>query len=313
MKSSEADLQIAFFYRLKEIRAKYLQQALFKTIKELDITTIDSELKKYASRVVLNKIARFGIRGEVFLPVPSVLVKNPKLLGYYRLLYGISQKEFSKKYSRFKTYEENKRNIEMPDHDSIELTKVLMSIGESLITGIDDISKEVANELQLLTLGPQLRGGRNTELGKAATERTFALIKTLVKDYIVSSSGNSISIKNSLGRQIDIQFASDPDIVIIETLKSGENKIVSIEIKGGTDYSNAHNRLGEAEKSHQKAKQEGYNEFWTIVRVDIDPKLAKNESPTTTKFFNLDNIENEEHPDAKKFAEIVSSKLSIKI
>ena len=135
----------------------------------------------------------------------------------------------------------------------------------------------------------------------------------MVYDYIISSSNSSITIKNSLGRNIEIQFASDPDIVIIESLKSGENKIVSIEIKGGTDYSNAHNRLGEAEKSYQKAKQEGYNEFWTIVRVDIDLKLAKKESPTTTKFFNLDNIENEESAEAKKFAEMISSKLSIKL
>ncbi len=245
MKSDEADLQIAFFYRLKEIRSKCLQQALFEAIDGFDVSKIDGELGKHASKAILNKLARFGIRGEVFLPVPSLLIKRPNLLGYYRLLYGISQKEFSKKYSRFKSYEEN--------------------------------------------------------------------IRKLVYDYIISSSNSSITIKNSLGRNIEIQFASDPDIVIIESLKSGENKIVSIEIKGGTDYSNAHNRLGEAEKSHQKAKQEGYNEFWTIVRVDIDLKLAKKESPTTTKFFNLDSIENEESAEAKKFAEMISSKPSIKL
>lgn len=313
MKTNEADLQIAFYYRLKEIRSKYLQQALFNTIAELDIAEIDSELKTYASKSTLNKIARFGIRGEVFLPVPILLGINPRLLGYYRLLYGISQKEFSKKYSRFKSHEENKRNIEMPKSDAIELTNELMPIGEALISGIDEISKEIAHELQLLTLGPQLRGGRNTELGKVATERTFSLIKYLVRDYIMNNSSTSITIRNSLGRIIDIQFSSDPDIVIIETLKSGENKIVSIEIKGGTDYSNAHNRLGEAEKSHQKAKLEGFNEFWTIVRVDIDPILARKESPTTTRFFNLDQIENQSSKEAKVFSEIVSSKLSIDI
>lgn len=72
MKSDEADLQIAFYYRLKEIRSKYLQQALFDTIKDVDITEIDDELCKSASRNSLNKIARFGIRGEVFLPVPML-------------------------------------------------------------------------------------------------------------------------------------------------------------------------------------------------------------------------------------------------
>lgn len=96
MKSDEADLQIAFFYRLKEIRSKYLQQALFEAIDGFDVSKIDGELGKHASKAILNKLARFGIRGEVFLPVPSLLIKRPNLLGYYRLLYGISQKEFSK-------------------------------------------------------------------------------------------------------------------------------------------------------------------------------------------------------------------------
>jgi hypothetical protein len=96
-------------------------------------------------------------------------------------------------------------------------------------------------------------------------------------------------------------------------LENGDRKLVSIEIKGGTDYSNAHNRLGEAEKSHQKAKQNGFNEFWTIVRVDIDQALARKESPTTSHFFNLDNIENPSAMESRKFKDILSSILSIRL
>ena len=36
-------------------------------------------------------------------------------------------------------------------------------------------------------------------------------------------------------------------------------------IKGGTDKSNAHNRAGEAEKSHQKARQQDFRECWTLI------------------------------------------------
>jgi len=113
----------------------------------------------------------------------------------------------------------------------------------------------------LLTLGPQLRGARNTELGKAATARTFALLKDIIHDSIVEETDDSITIVNSAGRGVLIRFSSDPDISITEHLESGDRKLVSIEIKGGTDYSNAHNRLGEAEKSHQKAKQDGFLNF----------------------------------------------------
>ncbi len=54
-----------------------------------------------------------------------------------------------------------------------------------------------------------------------------------------------------------IEFSSDPDVLITEKLQSGVRYILSIEVKGGTDASNIHNRLGEAEKSHLKAKKFG--------------------------------------------------------
>ncbi|MGA2545966.1 MAG: XcyI family restriction endonuclease [Rectinemataceae bacterium] len=312
MRSDAADLQIAFFFRLEEIRALYLQDALFDTDARVDITQIDSELKELTERAVLNKLARFGIRAEVFLPVPTLIKENPRLVGYYRLLYGISQKEFHKTHGWLKRFEENGKNKPFPENEIEEAVNILLPIGEALVRGIDSISKEIAHELQLLTLGPQFRGGRNTDLGKAATAKTFALIKDIVRDSINEETENSITIINSAGRVVLIQFSSDPDIAITERLKSGDRKLVSIEIKGGKDYSNAHNRLGEAEKSHQKARQDGFFEFWTIVRVDIDPEIAKKESPTTSHFFNLDAIEMLSSEEGKLFRDILASILSIK-
>jgi hypothetical protein len=64
--------------------------------------------------------------------------------------------------------------------------------------------------------------------------------------------------------------------------------IVAIEIKAGTDFSNIHNRLGEAEKSHQKARKAGYTECWTVINTDrIDMELARRESPSTDRFYQL--------------------------
>jgi hypothetical protein len=70
---------------------------------------------------------------------------------------------------------------------------------------------------------------------------------------------------NDSGRKITIAFSSDPDISISEQALNRQHPLVSIEIKGGTDYSNIHNRLGEAEKSHQNAKSSGFHQFWTIL------------------------------------------------
>ena len=67
--------------------------------------------------------------------------------------------------------------------------------------------------------------------------------------------------------------------------------IIAMEIKGGIDFANIHNRIGEAEKSHQKARQVGFVECWTIVNVDkIDMDMAHRESPSTNRFYRISQI-----------------------
>jgi hypothetical protein len=89
-----------------------------------------------------------------------------------------------------------------------------------------------------------------------------------------------------------IAFAPDPDIVIKEEMSKGSvRNVIAIEVKGGTDFSNIHNRVGEAEKSHQKARASGYVECWTVVNVNrIDLDMARKESPTTNRFYRLSTL-----------------------
>ena len=64
--------------------------------------------------------------------------------------------------------------------------------------------------------------------------------------------------------------------------------VVAIEVKSGTDVSNIHNRIGEAEKSHQKARQRSFTECWTVVNVGrLDMAKARSESPSTDRFYSL--------------------------
>ena len=311
----DPNLQISFYYRLQDLKDRYLLNALSETVKALDISIIDKELLEYVKKECLTKLASFGLRGEVVFPVPYVLKSNPFLLGYYRLLLGLSQKEFYNQgpFGRFKHMEE-KGYITQSAEPYIEaLCESLIRSAEILVNGIDYFTRSGINELQLLTLGAQFRGSKNTELGKTATNETFALIRDIVKPYIVSEKERSITIKNDSGRLVVIEFFSDPDIRIIEKLRFSERPLVSVEIKGGTDSSNIYNRLGEAEKSHQKARNNGFHEFWTILRVDIDYKEAKKATPTTSHFFHLDRIRDPEHKEYTEFRDILSSLLSIKI
>jgi hypothetical protein len=80
--------------------------------------------------------------------------------------------------------------------------------------------------------------------------------------------------------------------------------IIAIEIKAGQDYSNIHNRIGEAEKSHQKARRAGFVECWTIVNVDrLDLSNAHKESPSTNRFYLIKDIlakSSEEYTDFRR-------------
>lgn len=72
-------------YRASRIRRK---------VAAIEIKTLDSELHKYVDKGSLQILAMHGMRGELLFAVPCILEKNPRLLGYYRLLLGYSQKGF---------------------------------------------------------------------------------------------------------------------------------------------------------------------------------------------------------------------------
>lgn len=311
----EPSLQISFYYKLRTIKELYLQDALKATLKDIDLRRLDQELNDYVDSKYLRRVASFGIRGEVLFPVPYVIEKNPFLLGYYRLLYGLSQKEFYGRgpFGRFKRLEESGEISSKRIDDLPLLCKSLVETAILLVKNIDDWSLSDIHEMQLLTVGPQLRGGENVRKGQEATKEVFSFIRDIVKPYIRHAKDRTILIENDSGRKVLIEFSSDPDISIIETLKSRNEPLVSIEIKGGTDFSNIHNRLGEAEKSHLKASRLGFFEFWTLLRVDIAESEARKASPTTSHFFNIDRLLSAKTDDNTKFIDLLGSKLGIGI
>lgn len=308
------DLQVSFYFRLKSIKELYFHSALKEALKEMEIKEIDKELSKLVSNDSLKKLASFSLRGESIFPIPSLLKVNPFLLGYYRFLFGFSQKEFYSKgpFGVFKSMEEKGVISKTALNSLNELCDSLIASAEIVVKELDEFSLPIIQELQLLTVGPLFRGSMNNEYGQIATQKIFNLIKEIVKDYIVTATTSSIKIKNDSGRAVTIAFSSDPDIEITEKLTNSNRGLISIEIKGGRDYSNIHNRIGEAEKSHQKAKKRGYFEFMTILSVDIDYATLKDESPTTSHFYNLDNLMDKASVEFMNFRDTLTSIISIK-
>lgn len=241
----------------------------------------------------MRKLASRGIRGEFVFAIPALLIIKPHLLGYYRLLLGYSQKEFYQK-SKLARFEVLEHKGELPmrlEQEIPDLCRALAQRASELFNelGFDRLTLELLDDLSLLTLGPQLRGSNNTRIGKLANLAVFEIIQQIVVHALERSTTSRLELLNAAKRKVIITFSSDPDISIFEEIAVQKLKnVVAIEIKGGADKSNIWNRLGEAEKSHQTAKQRGFVEFWTIYNVpDLDLSKAHEKSPTTNRFYSL--------------------------
>lgn len=293
-------LQIDFSTRLLKARETILQKALLDTVMKLDISTIDHEAHQYIPKEALKILAGCGLRAELAFALPSILNANPRLLGYYRLLLGFSQKAFyTKKFglsgSVFLNMEENGVIDSKIKPCIADLCQAINQSAAFLITNIkpEHLSSKHLDDLALLTFGPQLRGGNNVKIGTDAVQEVFEIIKEIVGPHCNDVKGNFIQLVDATGRQIGIKFSSDPDIEIFTIGQPSQSNrpLLAIEVKGGKDISNAHNRLGEAEKSHLKAKGKGFTDLWTIVNVEgLSDKDRKAESPTTTAFFDLSDL-----------------------
>ncbi|MBA2272196.1 MAG: XcyI family restriction endonuclease [Chthoniobacterales bacterium] len=291
-----SNLQVTMATALEAFRRLYLQQALAQTIKELELTALNAELDALAPADDLKRLASLGLRGEFLFPVPALLTANPRLLGYYRLLLGFSQKEFFNKgkLGRFKSMEEKGVISLRAQPDIATLCEAFTHRASELLRDIrpDRFSLDLLDDLTLLTLGPQLRGSNNTKIGKLANQAVFELIHSIVGHAVEAETATRLEIRNASKRKVVVAFSADPDISVVEEAsKKSRRNIVAIEVKGGGDQSNIWNRLGEAEKSHQSAKQRGFVEFWTIYNVPaLALSTAHEKSPTTNRFYNLRDL-----------------------
>lgn len=183
--------------------------------------------------------------------------------------------------------------------------------------GADSISREIVNDLQILTLGPQLRGSRNVDVGQMAVSLVFDFLKSILLEYHLNVKRRTLEFINDSNLPVTIRFSGDPDISIIQRLGSEDRKLLAIEIKGGTDISNIWNRLGEAEKSHQTARTKGFNELWTLTGIDLNPtdkrKTAKQKSPSTTRFFFIPGVLDSTTSEGKSFRQLLGSVMGVNL
>ncbi|MGE5578496.1 MAG: XcyI family restriction endonuclease [Bacillota bacterium] len=295
---------------LERARRELLSDALLAAVAELDLEQVNRELALYVPSGRLKELAGRGLRGELLYPVPCILEARPRLIGYYRLLLGYSGKKAYRQIPGLGVFQDMERKGTLSDRQRSLLPILCRAFAQrcgDLVDGLgaSRVTRELLDDLQLMTLGSSIQGRRNVEIGEEGAAEVKQMIEAIVKPFVTKITDSTIKLTNSAGREVTIRTGADPDVTIVERIGTDSHrKTVSIEIKAGEDVSNIYNRLGEAEKSHLKAKQQGFTEFWTIVNVfPLDEAKARVQTPTSNKFYVLSRLRDQHSPEYMDFRE----------
>jgi len=308
--------QVRFHQYLVAARKTWLLDALSAVLRRLDPEVLRNQLSELVPRDARQVLAGAGIRDEHVFPAPVLLEEAPNLLGYYRLLLGIPQKSFYGRgtgLGRFK-------NLETKGQLTEGLRSVLPALCGALCAPLAEMVRQISPritprdvaELPLLTFGAYLQGANNVRIGQQATRSVFLSIVEITRRHVTQQKADMLLLENASGRRVRLTLRSDPDIGIEEEFKGQWRKKVAIEIKGGTDRSNAHNRAGEAEKSHIKARRRGFRDCWTVIaKKGLDLTTLSSESPSTKSWFDAAQVLAREGEDWEQFKSHVAETVGI--
>jgi len=272
-----------------------LQPALSAAVKTVGVAAIDVDLQRLVPTDALNHLGGLSLRGERVFPTPAILRHAPSLIGYYRMLLGISRKEFRQRgrlnYGAWESAERDGQLTPVLTSKLDEFCQHLIQPLGILVFAIGQFDDRDLNDLALLTLGPTLQGGRLNIIGTAAAIEALDAMRSLIRGPIVLDSNGVLRFEAPSGRLFEMIAGSDPDIAVSEGTGNQAIPYLAVEVKGGHDASNAFNRAGEAEKSHISAKRAGYAHRWTIFRLmGIPRKQIMAATPNSTEVFDAGDV-----------------------
>lgn len=317
LKPPSSTRQVAFYQLLVAARKKWFIEALSAVLGALDPSTAKAQIGDYVPAEAQKALAAAGLRDEYVFPLPAVLEAKPSLVGFYRMLLGAPQKVFYKGSTGMGIFKSMETVGTINERQRAKIPAFCRAMAVPLaqmVSQIPRLSERDLQELPLLTFGAQLQGANNTQIGKRAMQEVFAAVTDIVKDYILEKDQHRLTIKNASGRAVYITLSHDPDVSVQEMMGEQPHNKVAIEVKGGTDVSNAHNRAGEAEKSHLKARQKGFKDFWTIISTrGLDLSKLKRESQTTTDWFDVTDLLSRKGRDWEEFRQRLAGAVGIPV
>jgi hypothetical protein len=169
--------QVIFHQMLVAARKTTLMDALGEALGEVDPNLLKKQISHYVPAAAQKRLAASGIRDEHVFPVPAILEQKPTLIGYYRLMLGISQKRFYRKGTEMGPFKSMETRGLLNPKRRPDLERFCSIMAEHLAELVGQISPKITardvSELPLLTLGAQLYGSNNNAIGKRATIDVF--------------------------------------------------------------------------------------------------------------------------------------------
>lgn len=303
---------------LANVRGVGLHEAVQHAARLVDASTLRDDLSRVAPPRGLALVQGTGVRDEEVFATPSLLRAAPGTLAYYRLLLGISQKAFytgKSGLTPFKSMEGRQVVSSAADPMLDDLCVLLNEAMSDLLHAlpIESLRRDV-DQLPIMALGAQADGSWRTQIGSKATQQIFEAMKQIVRsqNHLFTETDVSITVVNNSQREVTLALAPDPDVVIRESFGTSSEYKAAIEIKGGTDYSNVHNRAGEAEKSHAKAIASGAGACWTIIDLrGVDMARLRSESTSTREWIDLTEVLKQNGPSWDRLGQITRSAMGI--
>jgi hypothetical protein len=229
---------------------------------------------------------------------PKVIKELPMSSFYYRGLTGLSIKAARDYIGSIENLEKGNVRAKIDDNKALKMARVYNTFICTIIKGSTDWTLENGKRTVIATLGITLDGIMRNKVGAIAEERIRALVydwlqnKKLIINFEKESNLDELPRLCKLKNNINMKFASEPDISFSRNLNNSEELIAVIEIKGGIDPAGALERYGAATKSFQhslKENQRCKNFFLSAVYTE-ELKNRIQDDRLVEKFYDIIDI-----------------------
>ena len=230
-------------------------------------------------------VNRSDIEPKLVFAHPNMLSAHPETSQYYRGIALLSQKRAGAQVAKWEDGSQKKP----PSRQScVKVSRLYNAVISSIIEGASDWTLENGYRNIVATMGIRLDGFFRNKIGQDAEE----LIKTRIAKWLQDRhlvSGVLGDNVYELPKKTVMRFGSEPDIAFMRD----DERIATIEIKGGKDPAGALERLGAMQKSFAETPPSCVNFLIAgVVTKEMEKRLKE---IGRVKVFVLDDITDNEN------------------